>query len=404
MEWVRVGLSRLGLPWRLHRKSAALVGVGFIVVAALTFFSRETRLDLKQSKDCHFPAIFNFGDSNSDTGAVSAAFGRVPFPNGITFFGRPSGRYCDGRLIVDFLAEELEMPYLSAYLDSIGANFRHGANYAASGTTIHLTDAQLYGAGFNPLSLSVQLSQFEQFTARTRELYNQSKTASIINTLPDPEDFSRAIYTVDIGQNDLHFALTTMKDKQVQAFISGIIDQFSWSIENLYRNGARAFWIHNTGPIGCLPFFVIPHPPKPGNTDQNGCIISYNQVAQQFNNELRARVSRLRDQLQDASIIYVDIYSAKYSLISNAKKYGFPLPLQSCCGKIGIVDCGYKEMVNGTEVHGDSCNEPSTYISWDGIHYTEAANKWVASKILDGSFSEPKVSIAEACQRLSPPP
>lgn len=127
-------------------------------------------------------------------------------------------------------------------------------------------------------------------------------------------------------------------------------------------------------------------------------------MAQQFNNELRGGVSRLRDQLQDASIIYVDIYSAKYSLISNAKKYGFPLPLQNCCGKIGIVDCGYKKIVNGTEVHGVSCKDPSTYISWDGIHYTEAANKWIASRILDGSFSEPKVSIAEACHRLSPPP
>ena len=47
-----------------------------------------------------------------------------------------------------------------------------------------------------------------------------AKTSSIINTLPNPEDFSRAIYTVDMGQNDLHFALTTMKDKQVHAFIS----------------------------------------------------------------------------------------------------------------------------------------------------------------------------------------
>ena len=63
---------------------------------------------------------------------------------------------CAGPLIS--AAEKLKMPYLSAYLDSIGANFQHGANYAASGTTIQLTDAKLYGAGFNPLSLSVQLS------------------------------------------------------------------------------------------------------------------------------------------------------------------------------------------------------------------------------------------------------
>lgn len=50
------------------------------------------------------PAVFNFGDSNSDTGClVSAGFETINPPYGHRFFGHPSGRYCDGRLIVDFL-------------------------------------------------------------------------------------------------------------------------------------------------------------------------------------------------------------------------------------------------------------------------------------------------------------
>lgn len=55
------------------------------------------------SGNCNFPAIFNFGDSNSDTGGFSAAFGQVPPPNGVTFFHTPSGRYSDGRLLIDFI-------------------------------------------------------------------------------------------------------------------------------------------------------------------------------------------------------------------------------------------------------------------------------------------------------------
>lgn len=55
------------------------------------------------AKQCSFPAIFNFGDSNSDTGAISAAFGQAPPPNGITFFHTPAGRFSDGRLIIDFI-------------------------------------------------------------------------------------------------------------------------------------------------------------------------------------------------------------------------------------------------------------------------------------------------------------
>lgn len=50
------------------------------------------------------PVIFNFGDSNSDTGGFSEGFGvRFGPPTGRTFFHRPSGRLCDGRLMIDFL-------------------------------------------------------------------------------------------------------------------------------------------------------------------------------------------------------------------------------------------------------------------------------------------------------------
>lgn len=55
------------------------------------------------SAPCNFPAIFNFGDSNSDTGGLSAAFGQAPAPNGETYFHAPAGRYCDGRLLIDFI-------------------------------------------------------------------------------------------------------------------------------------------------------------------------------------------------------------------------------------------------------------------------------------------------------------
>lgn len=92
--------------------------------------------------------------------------------------------------------------------------------------------------------------------------------------------------------------------------------------QQLYQQGAKIFWIHNTGPIGCLPFFVINYPPKPDNVDQTGCIMSYNEVAQEFNRQLKDMVSQLRSKLGDALLTYVDIYSAKYSLISEAKIHG----------------------------------------------------------------------------------
>lgn len=55
---------------------------------------------------CDFQGIFNFGDSNSDTGGFYSAFPAQPIPYGMTYFKTPVGRSSDGRLIVDFLGND----------------------------------------------------------------------------------------------------------------------------------------------------------------------------------------------------------------------------------------------------------------------------------------------------------
>lgn len=63
-------------------------------------------------------------------------------------------------------AEEFNLPYLGAYLDSIGTNFRHGANFATGGSSI-------LPGGYSPFHLNLQISQFIQFKSRTTTLYKQ---------------------------------------------------------------------------------------------------------------------------------------------------------------------------------------------------------------------------------------
>ena len=76
--------------------------------------------------------------------------------------------------LVSFVAaDKLGLPYLNAYLDALLPNFRRGASFAAAGSTIQPVDAKLFGAGFNPLSLNIQLLQFEQLKERVNEYYNQ---------------------------------------------------------------------------------------------------------------------------------------------------------------------------------------------------------------------------------------
>lgn len=67
--------------------------------------------------------------------------------------------------------------------------------------------------------------------------------------------------------------------------------------------------------------FYIQNPPA-GFLDQYGCVKAQNDMAVEFNRHLKDRVIKLRAELPNAAITYVDVYAAKYGLISNAKNEG----------------------------------------------------------------------------------
>ena len=89
---------------------------------------------------------------------------------------------------------------------------------------------------------------------------------------------------------------------------------------------------------------------------------------------------------------------------------GFNESLRACCGHGGKYNynrhlgCGAKKTVGGREIYvGKPCKDPSEWINWDGVHYTQAANKWVFDQIVDGSFSDPPVPLKMACHRQATP-
>ncbi|KAK1295053.1 GDSL esterase/lipase [Acorus calamus] len=375
----------------------------------LLLLLHNVSLTMSSSSPCEFPAIFNFGDSNSDTGGLSAAFGPAPPPNGETFFGRPAGRYSDGRLIIDFIAQSLGLPHLNAYLDSVGTNFTHGANFATAGSTIRPQNTTLSQSGYSPFSLDVQTWQFTQFKSRSKFAYDQGGVYK--GLLPEEDYFAKALYTFDIGQNDLTAGyFLDMSTEQVKAYIPDVLEKFTIAVESIYGQGGRSFWIHNTGPFGCLPYILDNlHILSGSEVDRAGCGSPFNDVAKSFNGKLKETVARLQKSLPLAVFTYVDVYSIKYDLISQAKNHGFGDPLLACCGHGGRYNynkhhgCGSKITVNGTElVIGKSCKEPLKRINWDGVHYTEAGNKWVFDRIVGGAYSDPPVPLSMACHRQQP--
>nr|CAB3489612.1 unnamed protein product [Digitaria exilis] len=101
-----------------------------------------------QAPSC-YKRLFSLGDSITDTGNLARVTPNIPtmaFPYGETFFHRPTGRYCDGRLIVDFIG--------------MGANFA-----VASATALSLQffkDMGLDVKKIPPFSLDVQVEWFKR--------------------------------------------------------------------------------------------------------------------------------------------------------------------------------------------------------------------------------------------------
>ncbi|ONI14742.1 hypothetical protein PRUPE_3G005500 [Prunus persica] len=260
-----------------------------ITLVIILCFSAITRVDCECIKR---PVIFNFGDSNSDTGGFFDGLGINFGPPNVHIFyhhhyhhhhhhhehREPAGQLCDGRLIINFLCASLQTHYLTPYLEYLGPNFSDGANFAISGSS----------------------------------------------TLPR------------------HLP-------------------FSLDVQYIYQHGGIYFWVHNTGPLGCLPQKLAGTASNAGNFDDHGCLKFLSDAAKAFNKQLHTLCEEHRSQMGRAIIVYVDIYAIKYDLIANSAKYG------------------------------------SKFISWDGVHYTEAANKNFASKILSTNYSTPPIKLDYFC-------
>ncbi|CAM8897244.1 unnamed protein product [Rhodiola kirilowii] len=355
----------------------------YLAIIVIVIIPAQSLTSAASSKCRHPSVIFSFGDSNSDTGGLVAGLGYPVFPpNGRTYFKKSTGRLSDGRLIIDFLCQSVDTSFLSPYLDSLGSTFTNGANFAIVGSSTL--------PKYVPFALNVQVMQFLHFKAKSLEL----KTKGFKDVV-DNRGFQEALYIIDIGQNDLADSFSkNLTYAEVVSKIPSVVTEIKNAIVAIYGEGGRKFWIHNTGPLGCIPqkLWLV----QSKDLDSNGCISSYNDAATLFNAELKRLSQDIKSELKDADIVYVDIYAIKYDLIANATKYGFSNPLMACCGYGGPP---YNYNINFTcgRTGYQVCDEKSHYLSWDGIHYTEAANSLVASRIISTRYSTPPVTFDSFC-------
>lgn len=131
-----------------------------------------------------FTKIYAFGDSFTDTGNTHSTTGPYSFgyvsspPYGTTFFHRSTNRYSDGRLIIDFLANSLRLPFLPPYL-SRNSDFSHGVNFAVAGSTA--IEHEFYvkhniTIDIVPVSIMTELGWFDEFLKEKKGAEDLEKT------------------------------------------------------------------------------------------------------------------------------------------------------------------------------------------------------------------------------------
>ncbi|KAL6641164.1 hypothetical protein ACP70R_019345 [Stipagrostis hirtigluma subsp. patula] len=352
-----------------------------VVVILAALLGAAVALDGGQARHAR---VFSFGDSLTDTGNAPRVTGGGPAsrpPYGETFFRRPTGRASDGRLVVDFIVEALGVPHPTPYLaGKTAADFRRGANFAVGGATA--LDLEFFASRglkpFVPVSLRNQTSWFKSALQLLGPVDGQRKIAAT------------SLFLVgEIGVNDYFVGLVGNRTVgEVKTFVPHILGAIRSVVTDAIAAGATTVVVPGMIPLGCEPQLLALYQGRvaaAGYDPGSGCITRLNGLAELHNRGLRRTLSGLRRAHPGTAIAYADLYRAVTDIVVSPGKYGFrDRPLAACCGGGGgaynfdmAAFCG--------AAGAAACADPSEYVSWDGVHFTEAANWRVACAVLEGS-------------------
>ncbi|XP_006362447.1 GDSL esterase/lipase At1g28580-like [Solanum tuberosum] len=343
-----------------------------------------------------FDSIISFGDSLADTGnKLHITLNKIPPshfslpPYGETFFHHPTGRFSDGRLVIDFIAESFGLPLVPAYLEGKDernyiVKFRQGVNFAVGGATA-LDSAYLLDKGVtssNNVSLGTQLDWFKDMMSSFCKFPSECKEF-LQNSL---------ILMGEIGGNDFNYGfLGNSTKEEVESYVPAVIKTLSSAIQELIELGASTLLVPGDLPIGCSTAYLTKymHSDKGQYDPKTGCLNWLNNFSQQYNELLQKELHLLRDLYPAATIIYADYYNAAMQFYASPKSHGFRKgALVACCGAGGPYNFMFSTIC-GDPAARNICSDTSVYASWDGMHFTEAAYKWIATGLLKGTFTFP---------------
>ncbi|XP_019265027.1 PREDICTED: GDSL esterase/lipase EXL3-like isoform X2 [Nicotiana attenuata] len=315
--------------------------------------------NVKLPQNVIFKAVFAFGDSIVDQGNNNNVTTLIKCnfqPYGKDFMGGiPTGRFSNGKTPPDMMADELGIKNLiPAYLDPNlkTEDLKTGVSFASGGCGYDPLTATLVAA----IPLATQLTQFIEYIGKLKGLVGEEEANYILKN---------SLFMVVAGTDDLANTYFTAGIRLKQD-----INSYTDLME-LYKLGARKFWILGIPAIGCLPSQRT----LAGGLNRM-CSQEYNQAAQLANTKFSIAINSLSKKLPQSKLVFIDIYNPLLGLIFNPQKYGFEEVEKGCCGTGTIEGAKLCNKFSGT------CEDDTKYLFWDSYHPTEKAYKVIVDQII----------------------
>ncbi|KAF7829552.1 GDSL esterase/lipase EXL3-like [Senna tora] len=268
--------------------------------------------------------------------------------------GKPSGRFCNGKVPSDFIAEELGLKeLLPAYLDPnlkpsdlpTGVCFASGAS------------------GYDPLtpkivsviSLSAQLEMFKEYIEKLKGIVGEERTKFIL---------ANSLVLVVSGSDDIANTYFIARIRQLQYDIPAYTDLMLNSASNFVKVYIYTYiyrFVRNRTLAGGI---------------LRECAQKYNEASNLFNSKLSKRLHSLNRELPDSRVVYIDVYTPLNDVIQNYQKYGYKVVDKGCCGTGNI------EVSVLCNPLSPTCPDVSDYVFWDSYHPTERTYKQLIPPIL----------------------
>uniref|UniRef100_A0A7I4BN57 GDSL esterase/lipase n=1 Tax=Physcomitrium patens TaxID=3218 RepID=A0A7I4BN57_PHYPA len=294
--------------------------------------------------NCSYPAVYAFGDGLTDVGNAIAAFPEKFAhaeldPNGIEFPMHPADRFCDGKLLVDFLAFGVRRRPIYPVLRGTSPDFRYGTNFAAVGGSAR--NVTLYskasGPYYTPFSLDVQLQWFERYKIRLW-FYEYMNPGIVVQPLPTLNSINQSLFLVYAGYQDYFYSLydKTLTPRQALNIVEEVVESIGTLIEGMLKvsvyyppgspsyvmPAAKDILVLGLPPLGCIPAMLTIYQTPGAKYNSHGCLSDLNKITTKHNRLLGEKVIALREKYPDTlRLLYGDIHGVYTDILKNPEAY-----------------------------------------------------------------------------------